>query len=298
MDGSETINARVGHSTKGMWRSTKTVGRSERQVSLHSSRHCLESRSMRIMNVHHRRKRCSNQYHIIIWTTPVGAARSHWDTIDLFLLQDGCLAIRKPMEVLRRLHSHISKATSRAIASRAVSFSSLSLLAFDRLIVNETTRVLPVLKRCFEPVRLPSLSHSLSHHHRSLGPPLPFGLPRPPFFPPHFLSGPPPNPFMMGPRFPMPMAGSHGMLSPIAHLMTNGSAGGSDANSFENVDSTNITPNSTSYDVQTNGSAASPRDDGKRVRSRASRSDRFPFRWTTNSNNQDEKTEEVAEKEN
>ena len=33
------------------------------------------------------------------------------------------------------------------------------------------------------------------------------------------------------------------------HLMTNGSGGGSDANSFEIVDSTNITPNSISYDV-------------------------------------------------
>jgi hypothetical protein len=67
---------------------------------------------------------------------------------------------------------------------------------------------------------------------------------------------------MMGPRFPMPMPGPHGMISPIAHLMTNGSAGGSDANSFEIVDSTNITPNSTSYDVPLNGSAASPIPDG------------------------------------
>jgi len=87
-----------------------------------------------------------------------------------------------------------------------------------------------------------------------------FGMPRPPFFPPHFLPAPP-NPFMMGPRFPMPMAGPMGMISPISHLMTNGSAGGSDANSFEIVDSTNITPNSTSYDAQINGSAVSPTHD-------------------------------------
>jgi hypothetical protein len=75
---------------------------------------------------------------------------------------------------------------------------------------------------------------------------------------------PPPshNPFMMGPRFPMPMGGPHGMISPIPNLMTNGS-GGSDANSFEIVDSINITPNSTSYDTQLNGSAVSPIPDGK-----------------------------------
>ena len=71
---------------------------------------------------------------------------------------------------------------------------------------------------------------------------------------------------MMGPRFathmPMPMPGPHGMISPIAQLMTNGSAGGSDANSFDYVDSTNITPNSTSYDAQINGSAVSPTPEG------------------------------------
>jgi hypothetical protein len=60
----------------------------------------------------------------------------------------------------------------------------------------------------------------------------------------------------------MPVGGPHGMISPIPHLMTNGS-GGSDANSFEIVDSTNITPNSTSYDAQFNGSAISPAPDGK-----------------------------------
>ncbi len=74
---------------------------------------------------------------------------------------------------------------------------------------------------------------------------------------------PPPNPFMMGPRFPMQMGGPHGMISPIPHLMTNGSGGGSDTNSFEIVDSTNITPNSTSYDMQLNGSAVSPTHDGR-----------------------------------
>jgi hypothetical protein len=88
-----------------------------------------------------------------------------------------------------------------------------------------------------------------------LGPPL-FGMHRPPFFPPPFMP-PPPNPFMMGARFPMPVGGLHGMISPIPHLITNGS-GGSDSNSFEIVDPSNITPNSSSYDIQLNGSAASP----------------------------------------
>ncbi|CAF3283960.1 unnamed protein product [Rotaria socialis] len=87
-----------------------------------------------------------------------------------------------------------------------------------------------------------------------------FGPPRVPFFPPPFMG--PPNPFMMGPRFPMSVGGPHGMLSPISHLITNGSAGGSDANSFEIVDSANITPNSTSYDAQLNGSAVSPVPNG------------------------------------
>ena len=90
-----------------------------------------------------------------------------------------------------------------------------------------------------------------------------FGMHRPPFFPPPFMAPVPPNPFMMGPRFGMPMVGPHGMISPIAHLTTNGSVGGSDANSFEIVDSTNITPNSTSYDPPLNGSAASPIPDSK-----------------------------------
>jgi hypothetical protein len=61
----------------------------------------------------------------------------------------------------------------------------------------------------------------------------------------------------------MQMGGPHGMISPIPHLMTNGSGGGSDTNSFEIVDSTNITPNSTSYDMQLNGSAVSPTHDGR-----------------------------------
>lgn len=61
----------------------------------------------------------------------------------------------------------------------------------------------------------------------------------------------------------MPMPGPHGMISPIQHLMTNGSMGGSDANSFEIVDSINVTPNSTSYDAQLNGSAVSPVPNGK-----------------------------------
>ncbi len=73
---------------------------------------------------------------------------------------------------------------------------------------------------------------------------------------------PPTNPFMLGPRFSMPVGGPHGMISPIPHLMIN-SSGGSDANSFEIVDSANITPNSTSYDAQVNGVAVSPMPDGK-----------------------------------
>lgn len=84
-------------------------------------------------------------------------------------------------------------------------------------------------------------------------------MPRPPFFPPPFM--PPPNPFMMGARFPMPIGGLHGMISPIPNLMTNGS-GGSDSNSFEIVDASNITPNSSTHDAQLNGSAASPPPDG------------------------------------
>jgi len=67
---------------------------------------------------------------------------------------------------------------------------------------------------------------------------------------------------MLGPRFPMPVGGPHGIISPIPHLMIN-SSGGSDANSFEIVDSANITPNSTSYDAQVNGAAVSPMPDGK-----------------------------------
>jgi hypothetical protein len=90
-----------------------------------------------------------------------------------------------------------------------------------------------------------------------------FGMGRPPFFPPPFLPVPPPPPYMMPPHFPMPVPGPHGMISPIAHLVTNGSVGGSDANSFELVDSTNITPNSTSYDVPLNGSAVSPYPQGE-----------------------------------
>lgn len=63
----------------------------------------------------------------------------------------------------------------------------------------------------------------------------------------------------MGARFPMPMGGPPGMLSPIPPIMSNGS----DTNSFEIVDSVNVTPNSTSYDAQLNGSAVSPTPPGK-----------------------------------
>ena len=109
---------------------------------------------------------------------------------------------------------------------------------------------------------------------------------------------PPPNPFMMAARFPMPMNGPHGMISPIAHLMTNGSGGGSDTNSFEIVDSTNITPNSTSYDAQVNGSAASPPLDGKIVLLSLECRKMISFSRRTKSNSQTEKSEEIFEKEN
>lgn len=57
----------------------------------------------------------------------------------------------------------------------------------------------------------------------------------------------------------MPMGGPPGMISPIQPIMMNGNS--SDANSFEIVDSVNVTPNSTSYDAQLNGSAISPGKD-------------------------------------
>ncbi|CAF4196018.1 unnamed protein product [Rotaria sp. Silwood2] len=75
-----------------------------------------------------------------------------------------------------------------------------------------------------------------------------FNMPRPPFFPP---------PFMMHPRFPMTPVGPHGIMSPISHLITNGS----DTNNSEIIDSSNITPNSTSYDMESNEIAVSPLPD-------------------------------------
>ncbi|CAF1379791.1 unnamed protein product [Rotaria sp. Silwood1] len=76
-----------------------------------------------------------------------------------------------------------------------------------------------------------------------------FNLPRPPFFPPPFMSYPQPNSFMMHPRFPMTPVGPHGIISPISHLITNGN----DTNNSEMIDSSNITPNSMNYDTQSNG---------------------------------------------
>ncbi len=83
------------------------------------------------------------------------------------------------------------------------------------------------------------------------GPPI-FGLSRPPFFPQAFLSHPPPNPFIMHPRFPIPTPGSHGMMSPISNLMTNGN----DLISSEIIDSTN-------YDIKSNEVVISPVPDSK-----------------------------------
>ena len=100
--------------------------------------------------------------------------------------------------------------------------------------------VLLVLSKCFY------LLNNLSNSSFYSGPP-PFGLSRPPFFPGPFLPHPPPNAFIMHPRFPMPNSGPHGMMSPIAPLITNGS----DANNSEIIDS------------QSNEVLASPATDGK-----------------------------------
>jgi hypothetical protein len=102
----------------------------------------------------------------------------------------------------------------------------------------------------------------------------------------------------MGPRFPMQMGGPHGMISPIPHLMTNGSGGGSDTNSFEIVDSTNITPNSTSYDMQLNGSAVSPTHDGRTLEKQNNLYDFhfILFSRRTPSNNETKETKEIFEK--
>ena len=64
---------------------------------------------------------------------------------------------------------------------------------------------------------------------------------------------------MLHPRFPMPPGGPHGMISPISHLIINGN----DANNSEIIDSSNITPNSISHDVQSNETAGSPIPDGE-----------------------------------
>jgi hypothetical protein len=63
----------------------------------------------------------------------------------------------------------------------------------------------------------------------------------------------------MYPRFPMSTPGSHGIVSPIPHLLTNGN----DTNNSGIIDSSNLTPNLTSYDVQSNGAVVSPIPDGK-----------------------------------
>ncbi|UJR22902.1 hypothetical protein I4U23_025930 [Adineta vaga] len=92
-----------------------------------------------------------------------------------------------------------------------------------------------------------------------------FGLPRPPFYPTPFLPHPPPNAFMMHPRFPMPTTSPHGMISPLSHLMINSN----DMNNSENVDSSNITPNSTSYERQSNEGVLSPvPENGKQVKTK------------------------------
>ena len=91
-----------------------------------------------------------------------------------------------------------------------------------------------------------------------VGPPM-FGLPRHPFFPTPFMPVPPPNTFMMHPRFPMPAASPHGMISPVSHLLINSN----DMSNSENIDSSNITPNSTGYERQSNGGVLSPVPESK-----------------------------------
>ncbi|CAF0886914.1 unnamed protein product [Adineta ricciae] len=92
-----------------------------------------------------------------------------------------------------------------------------------------------------------------------------FGLPRPPFFPTPFMPVPPPNTFMMHPRFPMPAASPHGMISPVSHLLINSN----DMSNSENIDSSNITPNSTGYERQSNGGVLSPvPENGKQTKTK------------------------------
>ncbi|CAF1107005.1 unnamed protein product [Rotaria sordida] len=92
-----------------------------------------------------------------------------------------------------------------------------------------------------------------------------FNLPRPPFFPPPFMPPLQANPFMMHPRFPMTPVGSYGIMSPMSHLITNGS----DGNNSEIIDSSNITPNSTSYDMESNGiTTSSLPDDEQQIKTK------------------------------
>jgi hypothetical protein len=56
----------------------------------------------------------------------------------------------------------------------------------------------------------------------------------------------------MHPRFPIPTPGSHGMISPISNLMTNGN----DLISSEIIDSMN-------YDIKSNEVVISPVPDSK-----------------------------------
>ena len=91
-----------------------------------------------------------------------------------------------------------------------------------------------------------------------LGPPQ-YGFPRPPFYPSTFMPPPPPNLFMMHPRFPMANLPPHGAISPTQHLIINGN----ETNSAEMVDFSNLTPNSLNYDGQTNDSIHSPSTNGK-----------------------------------
>ncbi|CAM2714606.1 unnamed protein product [Rotaria socialis] len=81
-----------------------------------------------------------------------------------------------------------------------------------------------------------------------------FNLSGPPFYPPPFMPHPPPNLFMMHPRFSMSPIGPHEMASPISNLVTNAN----EPNDSEAIDSLNITSNATNYNGQSNGVARSP----------------------------------------
>lgn len=112
-----------------------------------------------------------------------------------------------------------------------------------------------VQQRCsYRVIILIFLKKSLPSCFRSGQPQYSFS--RPPFYPSHFM---PPHPFMMHPGFPMANLPPHGTISPTQQLTINGN----EPNSVEIVNSTNLTPNSLSYDGQTNDGIHSPASNGE-----------------------------------